>query len=339
MSVAVQTRKAVGDLAFPEAAAELKALLADELEATNAVILEHVGSRVPLIPEVARHLIGAGGKRLRPLITLASAELAGAGGVNARYLAAAVELIHAATLLHDDVVDESATRRGFKTANVVFGNKESVLVGDFLFARAFELMVKTGEIEVLDILSRASCTISEGEVLQLETQGNIETTEEMHLEVVRAKTATLFSAAARAGAMAKGASVHAEALASFGDQFGIAYQLVDDALDYGHRALSLGKDEGDDFRERKMTMPVILAYRAARDESERDFWRRSMDGETEAGFPRAKALMERDLIGDTALEHARGFSQRAKSALQPLPEHPLKDCLLSLAEASVDRPF
>lgn len=338
MSVAVQSHDAAVGTAFPDAAAALKAALADELQATNAVVLEHLGSRVPLIPEVAQHLIGAGGKRLRPLITLAAAQIAGVTGPNPRYLAAAVELIHCATLLHDDVVDESATRRGFKTANVVFGNKESVLVGDFLFARAFELMVKTGQLPVLDILSSASCTISEGEVLQLATQGNIETTEQMHLDVVRAKTATLFEAAARVGSLAVGPSPHAEALAVFGLNFGIAYQLVDDALDYGHSTFDIGKDRGDDFRERKMTMPVIMAYQAARDDSERAFWRRAFSGET-ADFAQAQALIQRDGIGEKALDHARSYASTAANALSGLPDHPLKDLLVSVAASSAERPF
>ncbi|MEM9840049.1 MAG: polyprenyl synthetase family protein [Pseudomonadota bacterium] len=338
MSVAVQSHEAPVGLAFPEAAAALKAALADELEATNAVVLEHLGSRVPLIPEVASHLISAGGKRLRPLITLAAAKIAGVTGPNPRYLAAAVELIHCATLLHDDVVDESNTRRGFKTANVVFGNKESVLVGDFLFARAFELMVKTGQLPVLDILSGASCTISEGEVLQLATQGNIETTEDMHLDVIKAKTATLFEAAARVGALAVGPSDHAEALATFGLNFGIAYQLVDDALDYGHSTFDIGKDRGDDFRERKMTMPVIMAYEAARDDQERAFWREAFSGK-EANFAQAQALIQRDGIGEKALSHAHGYATTAAESLSSLPDHPLKELLVSVAASSAERPF
>lgn len=338
MALAAAPEHETQGLAFPEAAAALKAALRDELDATNDVILEHLGSRVPLIPEVARHLIGAGGKRLRPLITLAAAEIAGVAGDNARYLAAAVELIHAATLLHDDVVDDSALRRGFKTANVVFGNKESVLVGDFLFARSFELMVKTGQLPVLDLLSRASCTISEGEVLQLETQGNIDATEEMHLEVIRAKTAMLFEAAARSGALSRGPSPYADALGAFAENFGIAYQLVDDALDYGHGATGLGKTIGDDFRERKMTMPVILAYRAARDEEERGFWRRAFSGHAD-DFERAKALIDRDKIGEAALDHARSYAAAAAQALDVLPDHPLKEILREMAAASTERPF
>ncbi|MEM9809888.1 MAG: polyprenyl synthetase family protein [Pseudomonadota bacterium] len=340
MALAVQTSDTGEMVAFPEAAAALKSALTDELDATNQVILDHLGSDVTLIPDVARHLINAGGKRLRPLITLASAQIAGVGGENARYLAAAVELIHAATLLHDDVVDDSALRRGFKTANVVFGNKESVLVGDFLFARAFELMVKTGQLPVLDILSRASCTISEGEVLQLETQGNIDATAAMHLNVIRAKTATLFEAAARAGALGMGPNPHSDALAAFAMHFGIAFQLVDDALDYGAGGSPLGKTIGDDFRERKMTMPVILAFEAARDDAERAFWREAFghDGDP-ANLDEALRLIERDGIAEKALRHARGFIDEALEALDPLPDHPLKTILKNLAASSAERPF
>ncbi|MEM0929494.1 MAG: polyprenyl synthetase family protein [Pseudomonadota bacterium] len=340
MALAVTTQDEGQVEAFPDAAAQLMGALQSELDATNGVILDHLGSDVPLIPEVARHLIGAGGKRLRPLITLASAAIAGASGENARYLAAAVELIHAATLLHDDVVDDSALRRGFKTANVVFGNKEAVLVGDFLFARAFELMVKTGQLSVLEILSRASCTISEGEVLQLETQGNIEATTAMHMDVVRAKTATLFEAASRAGALAKGPSEHADALAAFGLHFGIAYQLVDDALDYGAGADEIGKTVGDDFRERKMTMPVILAFDAARGDAERNFWKTAFDKNAPAAdFNEALRLLARDDIPAKALRHAQSFAVQAADDLAGLPAHPLGDRLRALALASAERPY
>ncbi|MEE4213169.1 MAG: polyprenyl synthetase family protein, partial [Parvularcula sp.] len=268
------------------------------------------------------------------------AHLAGAEGEEARYLAAAVELIHAATLLHDDVVDDSALRRGFKTANIVFGNKESVLVGDFLFARAFELMVKTGQLPVLQTLSRASCTISEGEVLQLQTQANIETVRATHLEVIKAKTAKLFEAAAASGAAAKGPSPHSEALARYGMAFGIAYQLVDDALDYGPDALPIGKSIGDDFRERKMTMPVILAYERARTEDERQFWRTAFDADAAPqDFDRARELMLRDGALDAALDLAREYAQAATGALSALPPHPLRGLLERLAAASADRPF
>ena len=340
MALAAPTQDEGQLTAFPDAAADLMAALQGELEATNKVILDHLGSDVPLIPEVAKHLIDAGGKRLRPLITLASAAIAGTPGENARYLAAAVELIHAATLLHDDVVDDSALRRGFKTANVLFGNKEAVLVGDFLFARAFELMVKTGQLSVLEILSRASCTISEGEVLQLATQGNIDATAAMHMDVVRAKTATLFEAAAQAGALCAGPSPHADALALFGLNFGIAYQLVDDALDYGAGATEIGKTVGDDFRERKMTMPVILAYEAARDEAERGFWKTAFDKSAPtADFAEARRLLDRDDVPAKALSHAQSFAAQAAEDLASLPDHTLTHHLRTLALASAERTY
>jgi octaprenyl-diphosphate synthase len=330
----------VAELSFGEAAARLKTSQSRELEAVNGVILDHLASSVPLIPEVARHLIGAGGKRLRPLLTLAAAELCGGRGEAPRLLAAAVELIHAATLLHDDVVDDSELRRGLLTANVVFGNKESVLVGDFLFARAFELMVETGSLDVLRVLSAASCTISEGEVLQLGTQGNPDTSHEMYLAVVEAKTAALFSAATRSGAsVAGGSSAAVEALAEYGMAFGIAYQMTDDALDYEGRDASLGKHAGDDFREGKVTLPVILAIEGARTPEERAFWRRTIgEGvQAEGDFARAQALMERDDLVGRSLAVAQEYAVRAASSLGGLPRSPLRDTLEALALASTAR--
>ena len=330
---------------FRDAAAALKASQAARLDAASDTIIARLSSSVPLIPEVARHLIGAGGKRLRPLLTLAAAEacgyegpLEGAGGD--ALLAAAVELIHAATLLHDDVVDDSALRRGLSTANVVFGNKESVLVGDFLFARAFELMVGTGSMRVLGILSAASCTISEGEVLQLETQANLATTEGMYEAVVRAKTAALFSAATRSGAALAGAPAPIEAaLTAYGDRFGVAYQIVDDALDYESDEAATGKRTGDDFREGKVTLPVILAYAAARDADERAFWERTIGaGEQRGGdFDRARALIARDGLVERSLGVARNHAEAAARALRALPDTPLRAALEALALSSTVR--
>ena len=327
-------------LSFRDAAARLKAQRQAALDETSEVIVDHLASSVALIPEVARHLIGAGGKRLRPLLTLASAEACGYGGDGDKMLAAAVELIHAATLLHDDVVDDSGLRRGLATANVVFGNKESVLVGDFLFARAFELMVKTGSMDVLGILSAASCTISEGEVLQLETQGNLATTEAMYEAVVRAKTAALFSAATRSGAALAGASPKTEAaLTEYGDRFGIAYQIVDDALDYEGEDDATGKRAGDDFREGKVTLPVILARRAARTPEEAAFWTRTIEArdQRDGDFARAQSLMARDGLVDRALAVARSHAAAAADALGALPPTPLRDTLEALALSSVVR--
>ena len=325
---------------FREAAAALKADHAGALDAVGEVIVEHLDSSVPLIPEVARHLIRAGGKRLRPLVTLAAAEACGYEGAGDRLLAAAVELIHAATLLHDDVVDDSALRRGLRTANIVFGNKESVLVGDFLFARAFELMVKTGSLRVLDVLSAASCTISEGEVLQLETQGNLATTDAMYVEVIRAKTAALFGAAAQSAAALSGADPAAErALTAYGIDFGIAYQIVDDALDYAGEAEGLGKAAGDDFREGKVTLPVILAAQSARDAEEAAFWRRTIEAgdRREGDFERARDLIARDGLVEASLDRARAYAESAADALSALPRGPAVQALERLALASVAR--
>ena len=241
------------------------------------LIHDGLSSTVSLIPDLARHLIDSGGKRLRPLLTLAAARMGGYQGHLHINLAAAVEFIHTATLLHDDVVDESALRRGKVSANIVWGNKPSVLVGDFLFSRAFELMVETGEMAVLGILAHASSIIAEGEVMQLKSANNLATTEEHYLSVVRAKTAALFSAAAESGALlANRSDDYVSALRVYGDNLGIAFQLVDDALDYSGRQALMGKSVGDDFREGKATLPVILAYARA-DELARRFWQRTIE--------------------------------------------------------------
>ena len=333
---------------FPAVAAALKADHEAALSEVGEVILSALGSSVPLIPQVVRHLIGAGGKRLRPLMTLAAAEACGARGPapgegvrgGDRLLAAAVEMIHAATLLHDDVVDDSALRRGLRTANIVFGNKESVLVGDFLFARAFELMVETGSLPVLRILSAASCTISEGEVLQLETQHNLATTPEMYEAVVRAKTAALFAAATESGAALAGAdAARVAALRDYGMGFGLAYQVVDDALDYAGDEAGLGKTAGDDFREGKLTLPVILAVEAARSPEERAFWTRTIgEGRREEGdFERAAALMARDGTVERSLRRAQAYAEDAAASLAALPPSGVRDRLEALALSSVAR--
>ena len=325
---------------FSDVAERLKAMQADELSATNDVIVDHLSSDVELIPQVARHLISAGGKRLRPLVTLAAANLCGLTGEAPRCLAGAVELIHAATLLHDDVVDDSALRRGLETANVVFGNKESVLVGDFLFARAFALMVKTGSLHVLDILSQASCTIAEGEVLQLTTEAALETTHTTYINVIKAKTAALFEAAARSGAVVAGGSdEEIEALTAFGLNFGITYQLVDDTLDYAGKAGDIGKSAGDDFREGKMTLPVIQALKLARDDDEREFWTRTIGRREQAAgdFEHAQRLIARDSLIDRCLEEAQDYAATAADALSVLPDTPLRQTLEDLALSSAGR--
>lgn len=325
---------------FADVAARLKAAHAEGLEATNAVILEHLRSPIDLIPEVARHLIMAGGKRLRPLLTLASAQVCGAQNDRPQLLAGAVELIHAATLLHDDVVDDSALRRGLKTANVVFGNKESVLVGDFLFARSFELMVKTGSLRVLDVLSKASSTIAAGEVLQLTTEADTATSYATYVEVIRAKTAALFAAAAEAGAIVADADADkVEGLRQYGENFGIAYQIIDDTLDYVSVAGDMGKSAGDDFREGKMTLPVILAMAHARSDDETAFWRRVLgERQQQAGdFEQAQSLIARDGVIDHCLTEAQAYTDAAVEGLAPLPESPSRGILEDLAISSVAR--
>ena len=260
-----------------DALTALTALVQDDLEACNRLIVERMQSQVALIPQLAAHLVAAGGKRLRPLLTLAAAKLCGYQGERHVSLAACVEFIHTATLLHDDVVDESALRRGQASANALFGNKASVLVGDFLFARAFQLMVADGSLEVLRILSTAAATIAEGEVLQLMTQNDTATTEDQYLAVIEGKTAALFAAATEVGAViADRPKAEQVALFDYGGALGIAFQLVDDALDYAADQEALGKTVGDDFREGKITLPVLLAF-ARGSEEERGFWRRVLE--------------------------------------------------------------
>src|SRR5690349_12551440 len=255
------------------------ALTAGDMNAVNAVILDRMQSKVALIPELAGHLIAGGGKRMRPMLTLASAALLGYTGARHHKLAAAVEFIHTATLLHDDVVDSSGMRRGKQTANIIWGNPASVLVGDFLFSRAFELMVEDGSLKVLKILSRASAVIAEGEVDQLTAQRQIDASEEHYLDIVGAKTAALFAAACRISAVVAETGEEAElALESYGRNLGIAFQLVDDVIDYSSDEATMGKGVGDDFRDGKMTLPIILAY-ARGGVEERAFWREAIAGD------------------------------------------------------------
>ena len=326
---------------FINSVATLRALNKRDLERVDAAILDSLRSSADMIPEVGGRLVTAGGKRLRPMLTLSAAAMFDCDGDSHILLAAAVELIHGATLLHDDVVDASALRRGVATANVVWGNKESVLVGDFIFSRAFELMVAADNISVLRILSRAAGVIAEGEVLQLGTQKNIDSTFEMYLQVVDAKTAALFAAAAEAGAIISGASAEeATALRAFGRNLGLAYQLIDDALDYSGREAALGKTVGDDFREGKMTLPVVYALRRA-DDAERDFWRRTIgEGrQSSEDFTRASEIIaSRGALDETA-ETARDFARTALQNLDAAPAGAHRDALAALAAASVDRAF
>jgi octaprenyl-diphosphate synthase len=319
----------------------LLALVAADMNGVNAVILERMQSKVALIPELAGHLIAGGGKRMRPMLTLASAALLGYPGTRHHKLAASVEFIHTATLLHDDVVDGSGMRRGKRTANLIWGNSASVLVGDFLFSRAFELMVEDGSLKVLRILSHASAVIAEGEVEQLTAQRQIDTDEEQYLTIITAKTAALFAAACRVAPVVAEASEDAEfALECYGRNLGIAFQLTDDAIDYSSDAATMGKGVGDDFRDGKMTLPVILAY-ARGSEADRAFWRAAVTGERVADDDLAHAirlLRSSEAIADT-VERARQYARRAIDALARFPASKAKAALVEAAEFAVARAY
>ena len=318
----------------------LAAYLGKDLEQVNALIRARMASEhAPRIPEVTAHLIEAGGKRIRPMLVLAATHLCNYQGARHHHLAATVEFIHTATLLHDDVVDESQQRRGRATANLLWDNKSSVLVGDYLFARAFQLMVECGSLRVLDILSNASATIAEGEVLQLSTAQNIDTTEDQYLRVIRGKTAALFSAATEAGAVLAGAPEnHVQALFSYGDALGVSFQIVDDYLDYGGAGDAIGKNIGDDFRERKVTLPVIRAIAQAEGE-ERAFWARVIGKgvQNDGDLDHARALMTRHGTLESTRLEALAWSDRAKDAIALMPDHDIRDMLTDLADYVVAR--
>lgn len=318
----------------------LAAELADDLEAVNALIRARMASdHAPRIPEVTAHLVEAGGKRLRPMLTLAAARICGYGGPYHVHLAATVEFIHTATLLHDDVVDESRRRRGRPTANLLWDNKSSVLVGDYLFARSFQLMTETGSLRVLRILSDAAATIAEGEVLQLTAARDLRTDEEIYLKVVRGKTAALFSAATEVGGVVAGAPEdQVRALFTYGDALGIAFQIADDLLDYGGDAQATGKNPGDDFRERKLTLPVIKAVAAA-DADERAFWARCIEkgDQRDGDLERALELLDRHGAMAATRADATRWAAMAKAAVLELPGGDCRDMLHDLADYVVAR--
>ena len=319
----------------------LHGLVTDDLARVNRLIVEKMHSPVALIPQLAGHIIAAGGKRLRPMVTLAAARLCGYGGERHCALAACVEFIHTATLLHDDVVDESLLRRGQDSANAVWGNQASVLVGDFLFSRAFELMVEDGSLEVLRILSHASAVIAEGEVLQLVTTNDTATDEEAYLEVIRCKTATLFAAAAEIGAVvSERPAAEAQALADYGMNLGIAFQLIDDVLDYSALQAKLGKTVGDDFREGKMSLPVVLALDRG-DAQERSFWTRTLERmeQDEHDLDHAIALLHKHGALDETASRARHYAEKAKQSLSVFPQAPVRDAMMEAADFAVDRAF
>jgi len=318
----------------------LAATLSEEMAGVDGLIRSRMHSdNAPRIPEVTAHLVEAGGKRLRPMLTLAAARLCGYRGDHHLRLAATVEFIHTATLLHDDVVDESAKRRGRPTANLLWDNKSSVLVGDYLFSRSFQLMVETGSLRVLDILANASATIAEGEVLQMTAATDLKTDEEVYLKVVRGKTAALFSAATEVGGViAEAPEDHVKALFDYGDALGIAFQIADDLLDYQGDSGTTGKNVGDDFRERKLTLPVIKAVARATPE-EYTFWQRTIEKgrQDEDDLEQALALMAKyDTLSATRAD-AESWAARAQAALAPLPGCELRDMLHDLAGYVVSR--
>lgn len=320
---------------------KLQALVADDLKLVNEVIVQRMESPVALIPQLAGHIVASGGKRLRPILTLAAARMCGYEGTRHIPLAACVEFIHTATLLHDDVVDESELRRGQASANAVWGNQASVLVGDFLFSRAFQVMVADGSLKVLKILSDASAVIAEGEVLQLMTTGDTATGEANYLEVITAKTAELFAAACRIGAVvADRPKAEEDALLSYGTNLGIAFQLIDDVLDYSAKQADLGKTVGDDFREGKVSLPAILAFNRG-DEDERAFWRRTLEDldQTDDDLKQAIALMNKhDALSDT-VDRARHYGAVARDALGIFPDNPQKQAFLELIDFCIERAY
>ena len=316
-------------------------LMAADLERVNALIVARMHSPIALIPKLAGHIVSAGGKRLRPMLTLGCSRLCGYRGERHVAIAAVVEFIHTATLLHDDVVDASELRRGRDTANALWGNKPAVLVGDFLFARSFQLMVEDGSLKVLEILSRAASVIAEGEVHQLMTANDTATTEQDYLAVIEAKTAALFAAAARVGAVLAERPLDDElALERFGHNLGIAYQLIDDMLDFSARQTELGKNVGDDFRDGKITLPIVIAF-ARGDAEERRFWRRTLEaGEQAPGdLDRALRILERRGALAETLAQARAYAAVAINALDRFPDSPLRRALVEAAAFATERSF
>lgn len=320
---------------------KLTALLKGDLASVNELILQRMQSEVPLIPQLAGHLIAAGGKRIRPLLTLASAALFGYDGVRQHKLAACVEFIHTATLLHDDVVDDSSQRRGRSSANALFGNEAAVLVGDFLFSRSFELMVEDGSLDVLRILSKASAVIAEGEVLQLSIANDLATTEDQYYRVIRSKTAELFAAACEVGAVVAGRPAdECKAMRDYGLYLGIAFQISDDVLDYVAVEKRLGKSLGDDFREGKMTLPVIQAVAKA-DDTEKVFWKRCMADlqQNDDDFQQALVILRKRNTLESALADGRKYADMGIRSLAALPDCPLRQHLQELIVFAIERDY
>ncbi|XSG81026.1 MAG: polyprenyl synthetase family protein [Methyloligella sp. ZOD6] len=338
MGVVVELDKARKAVA---SASSLTALVEEDMGRVNAIIIERARSHVDLIPELARHLIDSGGKRLRPMLTLAAAKLCDYSGSGHVHLAASVEFMHTATLLHDDVVDESELRRGRKTARMLWGNEASVLVGDYLLGQAFKMMVDVGSLDALRILSNAAATIAEGEVMQLVTANNTATTQDEYLAVINCKTAALFAAACEVGgAISERPKSETAALRAYGRNLGLAFQLIDDALDYSGEQADLGKTIGDDFREGKITLPTVLSYRWG-NEAERVFWRRTLqDGDIQEGdLEHAISLIERRGAREATVERARDYGAIARDALAIFPDSDAKDAMLETVDFCVSRAY
>ena len=339
MNAPAQIKQDSSQALGPTPAERLWVMAAEDMAAVDTLILARMDSPVGMIPNLAQHLVGAGGKRLRPLLTVATAQLCGYKGTSHHKLAAAVEFIHSATLLHDDVVDESELRRGQKPANLIWGNSASILVGDFLFARAFNLMVETGSMDALGILSDASSVIAEGEVQQLAALRDVNMTEAAYMEVISAKTAALFAAATEVSPVIAGCSEEQRAaLRDYGLKLGLAFQLVDDALDYGGFESALGKSVGDDFREGKMTLPVIRAVASA-NKSETEFWHRVIvdHQQNDVDLETAVSLLRKAGALDATMDMARQFSQESRQALTIFPDNAWRETLQDLADFVVDR--
>lgn len=328
---------------IPSPAERLSLLACEDMRAVDDLILKRMESSVGLIPNLAQHLVSAGGKRLRPLLTVATAQLCEYDGTHHHKLAAAVEFIHSATLLHDDVVDESKLRRGRKSANLIWGNASSILVGDFLFARAFNLMVETGSLGALDILSRASSVITEGEVKQLAALRDITMQEDTYMDVIKAKTAALFAAATEVSAViANRSSQERKALHDYGLSLGLAFQLVDDALDYGGFESALGKSIGDDFREGKVTLPVIRAYQSANEKGnmkDKSFWERVITTHKQEGvdLETAVSLLRSEGALQSTMDMAVSYAKEARKALDIFPDTVWRNTLQDLADYVVSR--
>ncbi|MAU65507.1 MAG: farnesyltranstransferase [Hyphomonas sp.] len=318
----------------------MQALVADDLAEVEKILIDRAASPVAVIPDLSGYIVSAGGKRLRPMLTLMAAHAVGKPNNATHVLAAAVEFIHTATLLHDDVVDESDLRRGKPAAKAIWGNSASILVGDFLFARAFNLLVETRSLDILDKLATASTTIAEGEVRQLAAMNARDLPTEEYLAIVEAKTGALFEAAAESGAMSAGGDKFANAFATYGKNLGLAFQIIDDVLDYGGTTSVIGKSVGDDFRECKITLPVIIAKRRGSDE-DRAFWDRAMDPDTQedADLAHAVHLIRATGAAEATVQEAEAYAGMAKGALRQLPDSPYRDALIDLADFCVSRAY